>query len=190
MIDVQYPAAFSDSYIRPQVRLEIGPLASWVPSAACIIRPYAYDVLPKVFHNPACDVVAIAAERTFWEKTTILHQEAHRLSQIPQRYSRHYYDVYKLAINPVRATALSRLDLLKDVVAFKQRFYPSAWARYDLAVPGTFRLLPKDESRLTNLSDDYREMRPMLFGEPPTFASILDELKGLEAAINSLKEKS
>ena len=43
-----------------------------------MIRPYAFDVLPEVFENPACEVVAIAAERTFWEKATILHKEAHR----------------------------------------------------------------------------------------------------------------
>ena len=57
-----------------------------------MIRPYAFDVVPEVFENPVCEVVAIAAERTFWEKATILHQEAHRKTQIPQRYSRHYYD--------------------------------------------------------------------------------------------------
>jgi hypothetical protein len=73
VINIHYPAAFSEAYIRPEVRLEIGPLASWVPSAAHVIRPYAYDAFPAVFENPACPVIAIAAERTFWEKATILH---------------------------------------------------------------------------------------------------------------------
>src|SRR6185312_14261192 len=65
VINIRYPAAFSEAYIRPEVRLEIGPLASWVPSAIYTIRPYAYDALPRVFENPACEVVAISAERTF-----------------------------------------------------------------------------------------------------------------------------
>ena len=143
VVNIRYPAAFAEAYIRPEVRLEIGPLASWVPSARHAIRPYAFDVLPEVFENPAFEVVAIAAERTFWEKATILHQEAHRTTPIPQRYSRHYYDLYKLAVSRVRAVALADPKLLADVVAFKQRFYPSAWARYDLAVPGSFRLLPR-----------------------------------------------
>jgi hypothetical protein len=111
-----------------EVRLEIGPLASWVPSARHVIRPYAFDVLPEVFENPDCEVVAIAAERTFREKVTILHQGAHRTTQIPQRYSRHYYDLYKRAVSRVRASALADTKLLQDVVAFKQRFYPSVWA--------------------------------------------------------------
>jgi predicted nucleotidyltransferase component of viral defense system len=136
VVNIRYPAAFAKAYIRPEVRLEIGPLASWVPSANHLIRPYAFDVVPQAFLNPACEVVAIAAERTFWEKATILHQEAHRTSPMPPRYSRHYYDLYKLAVSKVRKSALSNTAMLRDVVAFKKRFYPSARARYDLAIPG------------------------------------------------------
>ena len=190
VIKILYPAAFSEGYIRPEVRLEIGPLASWVPSATCTIRPYAYDVLPELFENPACEVVAISAERTFWEKATILHQEAHRQTQIPQRYSRHYYDLYKLAVSSVRASALAQTSLLQDVVTFKQRFYPSAWARYDLAVPGTFKLLPTTQSQLADLERDYDDMRVMLFGEPPEFGAILDALRKLETEINSMGQRS
>jgi hypothetical protein len=190
VISIQYPGAFSEAYIRPEVRLEIGPLASWVPSAIYSIRSYAYDVLPELFENPACDVVAIAAERTFWEKATILHQEAHRQTQLPQRYSRHYYDLYKLAVSSVRASALAQSGLLQDVVTFKQRFYPSAWARYDLAVPGTFKLLPTAQSQLADLERDYKDMQVMLFGEPPEFSSILDALRKLETEINSIGQKN
>lgn len=30
VIDINYPAAFPDDYLRPEVRLEIGTLASWL----------------------------------------------------------------------------------------------------------------------------------------------------------------
>jgi hypothetical protein len=130
--------------------------------------------------------VAIAAERTFWEKATLLHQEAHRETVIPQRYSRHYYDVYRLALSPVRALALADIDLWREVVAFKQRFYPSAWARYDLAVPGTFRLLPPRHSQLVELERDYDDMQLMLFGDPPAFKEIIVILAQLESQINGI----
>ena len=188
-VNIRYPAAFAETYIRPEVRLEIGPLASWVPSATHLIRPYAFDVVPEVFQNPACEVVAIAAERTFWEKATILHQEAHRATLIPQRYSRHYYDLYKLAVSRVRTSALANPKLLQDVVAFKQRFYPSAWARYDLAVPGSLKLLPTSPTHVDDLARDYEEMQVMLFGAPPKFQDILDELRNLEAEINATARK-
>jgi hypothetical protein len=188
-INVRYPAAFAESYIRPEVRLEIGPLASWVPSAKHVIRPYAFDVLPEVFEDPPCEVVAIAAERTFWEKATILHQEAHRTTRIPQRYSRHYYDLFKLAMSRVRVSALADPKLFRDVVAFKQQFYPSTWARYDLAVPGSLKLLPTTPSHMEGLARDYEDMQVMLFGKPPDFQDILDELKKLEGEINATESQ-
>jgi hypothetical protein len=185
VINVRYPVAFSESYIRPEVRLEIGPLASRVPSSAAIIRPYAYDVVPEIFQDPDCHVLAIDAERTFWEKATLLHQEAHRRTLIPQRYSRHYYDMYKLALSPVRDRALGQPDLLREVVAFKQRFYPSAWAKYEMAVAGTFRLIPAEPTQIDGLERDYVDMQLMLFGAPPRFDAIVDVLRQLELRINS-----
>jgi hypothetical protein len=185
VVNILYPAAFSEKYIRPEVRLEIGPLASWVPSADYIVRPYAYDVHPDLFENSDCPVVAILAERTFWEKAAILHQEAHRPGLIPSRHSRHYYDLYKLALSPIRDKALADVQMLHDVVEFKTKFYPSAWARYQLAKPGSFRLLPANDVQISRLKEDYREMQMMLFGEPPSFASVLSELRNLESQINS-----
>ena len=52
--------------------------------------------------------------RTFWEKAVILHQEANRENgKIPQRYSRHYYDLYKMYYSNVKNDALNNLGLLE-----------------------------------------------------------------------------
>jgi hypothetical protein len=82
-LNVQYPAAFSDAYLRPEVRLEIGPLAAWLPYGNYRVQPYAAEAFPPLFKQPACAVQAIRAERTFWEKATILHHEAHRPENSP-----------------------------------------------------------------------------------------------------------
>lgn len=182
-VNVAYPAAFSEDYLRPEVRLEIGPLASWVPSDRHTIQPYSAQTFPRVFDDPECPVVAISAERTFWEKATILHQQAHRTGTMPSRYSRHYYDMYKLAGSAIKDVALADLELLEDVVTFKQRFYPSRWARYEDAKPGTFRLIPATE-REGELRRDYREMAIMIFGDVPEFDDIMDTLRRMENEIN------
>ncbi len=184
-VNIGYPAAFSGAYLRPEVRLEIGPLASWVPSHEHMIRPYAAEVFPGVFTDPECPVIAIDAERTFWEKATILHQQAHRTHDMPSRHSRHYYDMFRLAQSPIRNSALGNLVLLDEVVAFKRRFYPCAWARYEDAKPGTFRLLP-DETRLAELRSDYHDMRQMIFGAVPSFDEIIAAIRQLETEINHL----
>lgn len=99
--------------------------------------------------------------RTFWEKVTILHHEAHRPEGNPQpsRYSRHYYDLARMAMSPGKDVALANRALLADVVAFKQRFYPRGWAPYDLSVPGSLRLVPQCDvmAVLTRLENKINE---------------------------------
>lgn len=183
---IRYPKAFSLDAIQPEVRLEIGPMAAWFPQSIQTIRPYAAEHYPDIFKMPSVQVRTIDAERTFWEKATILHQEAHRVPEkpLPPRYSRHYYDLYRMALSPVRDSALRRLDLLEDVVAFKQRFYRSPWAMYEAAKPGSFRLLPPEYNR-KSLVEDYARMRTMLFGLVPDFADIEQGLAELEQGINA-----
>ncbi len=182
-VRVAYPAAFSEQNLKPEVLLEIGPLASFAPSGYHEIRPYAAEAFPDVFADAACPVFAIDAERTFWEKATILHQQAHRIDAMPERYSRHYYDLHRMAESQVRKRALDDLGLLEEVVDFKQRFYPCAWARYVDAKPGSFKLIPS-APHLSELKKDYRAMEIMIFGEIPVFEIILNVLQELEDEIN------
>ena len=74
-------------------------------------------------------------------------------------------------------------EVRQTVVDWKSRFFGSSWARYDLAVPGTFRLVPADD-RLDELASDYQSMRDMYLNEPPSFDDILSQLSRLEADIN------
>ncbi len=186
VIEIRYPASFSDRYLRPELRLEIGPLAAWLPHENRMIGSYAAEQFPQVFVRRECAVRVIKAERTFWEKATILHHEANRPEGNPQppRYSRHYYDLARMAAAPVKDAALANLKLLADVVAFKQRFYPRGWTRYDLAVPGSLRLVP-DGAVLAAVEGDYRAMTNMVFGTVSAFGEILETLRGLEEEINA-----
>lgn len=185
VVMIRYPGAFPDAYLLPNVRLEIGPLASWVPHEQREIRSYAAEAFPEIFEQASCAVKVISADRTFWEKATILHQEAHRPEDKPQpaRHSRHYYDLFRMAISPVKAAALADMEMLADVVAFKQRFYPCAWARYDLAQPGSLKLVP-ERAVLEAVKADYRAMANMMFGEISAFDDVMAGLRQLETEIN------
>ena len=186
IIDINYPAAFSDDYLRPEVQLEIGPLASWLPSEPRRISCYAAEAFPHLFEQRECPVQVITAERTFWEKATILHQEAHRPEDSPQpsRYSRHYYDLAKMTQSPVKERALADTELLTSVVEFKQRFYPRGWARYEQAQPGTFKLVPEGHV-FASVRSDYRSMENMIFGEVPDFDEMMMVLQKLQEQINA-----
>jgi nucleotidyltransferase AbiEii toxin of type IV toxin-antitoxin system len=190
-INVCYPAAFSDAYLRNEIRLEIGPLANMLPFGSYAVKPYAAEVFPDLFETPEIMVDTIVAERTFWEKLTILHAEAHRPDDKPQakRYSRHYYDVYRMLGSYVAQVALENVTLLDDVVAFKQKFYPSAWARYDLARLPTLKLIPSAAVK-ADLRKDYAAMQDMIFGEYVDFDTMMDEMAAFQERLNSMKETS
>jgi len=185
VINIRYPAEFVDRYLRPEIRLEIGPLAQWVPNAEYEIHSYVADVFPHLDESSMCRVRTIKAERTFWEKVTILHQEAFRPDEkpLPARFSRHYYDLAMMAGSTIKDVALADLELLRSVVAFKTKFYPRAWARYELVTPGTMRLMPL-EDRMKALRDDYARMQVMFFGEFPKFDDMISALRELEGEIN------
>ena len=186
-VNINYPSAFTDSALRPKILLEIGPLASWLPSASFEIESFVATEFPQLFKETKCTVNAIVAKRTFWEKATILHQEANRIKEkrIPIRHSRHYYDLAQMVQSDVKDEALRDLRLLEDVVVFKQKFYMSAWAKYEDAKIGTFKILPP-ESRYKELKDDYTSMRSMIFDKYLEFDEIISILKNLENEINSL----
>ena len=186
-IDIQYPAIFRDKSLLPHILLEIGALAMWCPSGEFEISSYASQEFPELFDRASCKVKAILAKRTFWEKATILHQEANRVQEkkMPLRYSRHYYDLAMMANSEVKNEAILDLKLLKSVIEFKQRFYTCNWAKYEEALPGSFKLIPPDY-RQPELKKDYNAMQSMIFGKRIELRKIFSILKELENEINRL----
>lgn len=184
----RYPATATQrlAYVRPQVVLELGTHAEFVPRDWFTVRPFVAEEFPAFMPDGEARVEAILAKRTFWEKVTILHAEYHRpeAKALPDRYSRHYYDVAMMADGPIKIEASADTELLAHVVNHKQMFYPSGWAHYDLARRGTLRLLPA-ENRIAVLRRDYRNMTDMIFGEPPAFELLLKKLAVLEVELNS-----
>ena len=182
-----YPHLFTNQPTLQVIRLEIGALAAWTPAKIAQIEPYAATYYPKIFAQKDTAILTVAPERTFWEKATILHHEANRPEhlEMPQRYSRHYYDLYRMAQTSVKDAAFARVELLKTVVDFKMKFYPRAWVKCPEAVPGTLKLIPP-EYRFGALAADYEAMEDMLYGDVPDFDTVMGAVRELEKEINSL----
>jgi hypothetical protein len=183
----RYPAAARyGGYVRAEVKIEFGSLTDQRPTGSHTVTPMVAEEFPTAFSHARVPVVALEAERTFWEKATILHAEYHRHEGLPmrERYSRHYYDLAALALHPLGRQSLLRLDLLARVVRHKSRFFASAWASYNTARPGTLRLVPPP-FRLKELEADYAVMAEMFMGAAPSFAHVLETLRAAEAEINA-----
>ncbi len=176
----------AESYIRSSVKIEFGARADHWPVETATIVPYIVNVPgERVVEGVAVRV--LAAERTFWEKATILHMIYYYPSEknAPPRMSRHYYDIYAMADSPIYKRALENISLLKTVAEHKALFFKANWAHYEEATPAGLRLLPR-EDQMSALKNDYRQMQQMFFEEPPTFDQIIEKLRGLEKEINRI----
>lgn len=180
-----YPRMFASSATLDAIRLEIGPLVLWTPPTMAEVMPYVAERHPEVFDAPSTSVRTAIPERTLREKATILHQEANRpeAKAMPRRYSRHYYDMYRLGRSDIADRAIARPELLAKVVAFKEKFYRTPWSRLADARPGTIKLVPPGY-RVPELQRDYSSMRSMIFGEVPPFEDVLAFMGQLEDKIN------
>lgn len=183
-----YPSSFTPNaagYIRRVVKIEMGARADHWPSESKTITPYVAEEFPQGFREPSAEVKVLSAERTFWEKATILHAEFHRPADklMPDRFSRHYCDFHELIRKGVATTATAKPELLARVAQHKSLFFRTSWARYGEAIRGTLHITPP-EHRLKALRDDYARMQQMFFGEPPEFDKILALLNQWESEFN------
>jgi hypothetical protein len=188
VVHFEYPSAEGGGfdYLRREVKLELGSLTDQRPTEQHAVQAWVVDDFPAAFTDWNCQVTALELPRTFWEKATILHAEHHRPEEqaTPDRYARHYADMARLLEHAIAGAMLADHALCARVVEWKNRVFARQWARYDLAKPGTFRLLPT-AARLAPLARDYAQMRAMFLASPPEFDSVLGVLEAAERTLNA-----
>ena len=184
-----YPSVFpkeAAGYVPPRVKIELGARSDDWPHEQQTITPYVLERFPALDTCGASPVRVLAAERTFWEKACLLHEETFRPADKPRklRMARHYYDLWCLLRGGVGETALSDMALFARVAEHRETFFRYSWVDYSTHRPGSFRLVPPDH-HLPDWKADYETMRgPMFFGETPEFDEILDSIREFEARFN------
>lgn len=126
-----YPSSQKrNGYIRPVVKIEMGARAEHWPVSDHTIQSYVKSTLKDKINEPEVRVRVLDAERTFWEKATILHQYVHLPDEkvLPPRLSRHWYDFFKLLNSPIKENALKNIKLLVQVANHKKVYFASGWA--------------------------------------------------------------
>lgn len=183
-----YPSAFRPDeagYIRPVVKIELGARSDDWPHTDRPVRPYAAEAFPQLVSGEIM-VRALAAERTFWEKACLLHEETFRPADKPRklRMARHYYDLWSLIRAGVGERAMAERDLFTRVAEHREIFFRYSWVDYSTHRPGTFRLAPP-EHHLDAWRKDYDAMLgPMFFGDVPTFDEVLKVVREFEETFN------
>jgi hypothetical protein len=174
-----------DAYIRPAVKIELGARGAGNPFNICNISPFIKEDIPDAHTISTVQVKTLAAERTFWEKATILHMYANWPENkiLPLRQSRHFFDFYKLIKSNIRNLAAQDVRLLKDVAEHKKIYFRAGWANYDNAKKGTLNLTPQ-KIVLKSLENDYIQMKEMFYGEQVSWDNIITEIKKFESEFN------
>jgi len=189
-----YPSNITDTkdeYIQSTIKLEFGARGDTTPNEEKSISPYLHSALPELFdHTPEINVKTLTAERTFWEKATLLHAEHHRKYDNPPKQARifrHYYDMMMLERANITESALKDASLLEKVVKNKTVFFRSAWANYETAKIGSLCLSPADFFKNV-LKQDCKKMAEMFFGEAPDFSKVMDNIKKIQEKINDFAQ--
>lgn len=175
----QYPVGIQPEggfYVQPIVKIELGARSDTWPSQPAIIRPFLIDALGTAVAPLDCPVRVLSAERTFWEKALLIHEETFRPTEKPRRprMARHYYDLWCLINKGVAARASRDRELFNRVAAHRQVFFRLNWVDYNTVRRGDLRLTPAADD-MPAWKQDYEWMQTAMFlEEPPPFEQILD----------------
>lgn len=185
-----YPSvlpANAAGYVPPQVRIELGARSDDWPHEVKVIIPYVLEQFAARDTESSAPVRVLAAERTFWEKACLLHEETFRPDDKPRklRMARHYYDMWCLLRAGVGERALADTALFQRVADHREIFFRYSWVDYSTHKPGSFRLVPRP-AQLPAWETDYQAMLgPMFFGHAPTFEEILVVVGEFEKVFNA-----
>jgi Nucleotidyl transferase AbiEii toxin, Type IV TA system len=186
---LHYPSAFpsEDGYITPWVKIELGARSDDWPHEDRPIQPYLAERFPQLMPEGPFYVRVLAAERTFWEKACLLHEETFRPAEKPRKHrtARHYYDLWRMLQAGVGDRALANKALFQRVAEHREIFFRYAWVDYTTHRPGTFRLAPP-AAHLAGWRTDYQAMLgPMFFGAIPTFDQMIGAAAQFEKSFNA-----
>ncbi len=185
----EYPTVMTDSegYIRRDVKIEMGARSENEPGEKIEVHPYLFDAFPEILGPSHFPVRALVAERTFWEKAMLLHEETYRPAGKKRRtvrMARHYYDLWCLITRGIAEKAIDCGDIFSRTAKHREIYFKWSWMDYGTLQKGKLRLIPLPESKL-EWRRDYEAMRTeMFFGEVPSFDEVIQVVQAFQDSFN------
>ena len=180
--------------MRPTVLLEFGAHSTGEPHGPMPITFEAAAHL-AMLDFPTARPLVMDPKRTFLEKAAAIHVSCRRGrwgSGEGDRYSRHWYDLDRLARAGIAEAAVRDGLLTAEVAQQKEDFWRATDADeqpidYLYALSGNLQLVPTDAARQA-LESDYTAMADsgMLRGEFPSFPELLARISQLEEHCNAI----
>ena len=187
---IQYESVYNSplsEYVKPKVTIEAGARSMFDPSSRIIIRSFVSEVLSdSSIADPGFEVNATPAERTFLEKTFLLHEEFHKEGLVrTERMSRHLYDIERMMDTPI-GQAINDEDLYLSIIEHRRKFIGLKGFDYNTLRPKTIDIVPPKEVR-NEWARDYRVMQEsMIFGDSLSFNELLSRISELNGRLHGL----
>jgi len=183
-----YPGTLDgpSSYLRPQVKIELGARSDTWPTESPLIEPYLAKAFPEDLAINKFPVQAVAPERTFWEKAMLLHEETFRPADRERKahLARHYYDIWCLIKKGIADRAAQSSELFSSIAEHRDVFFHQSFVDYSTLRQGSLLLLPR-EDQIATWRNDYNAMRrEMFYGEVPDFDEILEVVGSFQNKFN------
>ena len=184
-----YPGCWqtgTGGYVESEVKIEMGARSDTWPNQRGTVKPHVAEQFPKAFSISECQVQVLAAERTFWEKAALLHEENFRPSGKPlkTRMSRHYFDVFRLIDAGIAERAVTDAGLFESVVDHRAVFFNYSWVKYKDFKRGSLQMVPKPE-RYEEWKADYTRMQQMVFHPSPDFDTLIQKVREFQDKFNA-----
>lgn len=188
IIEIYYPSALATSeYLLPRVLIEIGARSLLEPNSPRTFSSLVGEHFADFdFADLPLTIATVNPEKTFLEKIFLLHEEFQKQADRirVERLSRHLYDVERLMDTGFAKTALQDQNLYDDIVAHRKLFTPIRGVDYSLHRPEHLNFIPPDSVK-AKWEKDYQLMREnMIYGESPTFETLMRRIKQLNQQIN------
>lgn len=183
-IFIRYKSVFEDKldYIPSVVKVEAGARSLLEPYIETSITSMVEEAFPSISTTISDVMVKTAiSEKTFLEKAFLLHElfsvnksvEAHRRS-------RHIYDLYMMIQQGVADKAVPNDELWQTIHHHRSTLTSMQGVDYTSDIRKRIQLLPPMQCR-EGWEKDYEEMSAaMIYGEHPTFETLMDSMRSLE----------
>ena len=188
------PMQIGTGYVAPQIRLEFGARTTGEPREAVFVECDLASLIPDIAFPEATPLV-LKMEQTFWEKVTATHVFCLQNQLRGERFSRHWYDIARLAQSARLEASLPAKEYGELVVAHKNMFFAEkdqsgASIDYAECLRGRLRLVPTGAA-YDLLAEDYAKMVEdgILLQNAPNFHALMDECIKIEQHINQALSK-
>jgi hypothetical protein len=185
LLDYYSLTEIKNDYTKAQIKIEIGVRAMMEPNEN---RPVTSLLSQHLDINEVFDVSTVLPQRTFWEKSFLLHELFQRpLDKMDiARISRHWYDLHYLTKAGFAEKAMQDKALYEAIRNHRKIFTKVPGVDYDALSPKSFGLFPPKD-RETDWSNDYKKMiESYIYRDAPSLDGLTDSIEMISREFRKL----